>query len=129
MTDNSYPDLERRKFARLNKHVKVYYTILSTEVEKTYHEEIETVTQNISAGGVCFETKESLSSGALLKMEIELPRRKELIQSLGKVIWQQKKEEQKHETGVAFFWITEEDRQAINNYVEENITEDKKYCN
>lgn len=118
MTDNTHMGQERREFIRANGHVKVCYTILSVEIEKIFHEEIEHTVHNISCGGICFEANDSLPPGTLLKMDIKLSDRERPIQAFGKVIWQKKTGEADN-TGAAFFWIAEEDRKAIIRYVEQ----------
>jgi len=126
MNQAAYTGPDRRKYLRANGYIKVSYAVLSTEVEKVYHKEIESIVNNISVNGICFESEDELLPGVLLKMNIYLPPGKEGIQSFGKVIWQ-KKHKKTYNIGAAFFWIIDEDRESIAGYVKsktDNIYQD-----
>ena len=116
MSESEYSGMDRRKFLRANGYIKVAYTILSTEVEEVYQDQIDSIVNNISVSGIAFEAADELPVASLLKMDICLPLVEKPIQAFGKVIWQ-KKNDDTYNTGVAFFWIVEEDRQAIKKYI------------
>ena len=59
---------EKRKFPRLGESWDVdYSTIRTTEFKKS---PIDSLTVNISGGGVCFEAKEEIPKGTMLAVEL-----------------------------------------------------------
>ena len=127
MGSDRYPNLEGRIFPRLKDNIFILGCLKSSPTE-----EFKAITNNISAGGIMFETERNISKDSELELEIYQPMDsdKRIIFSilvLAKVKWIRQIEkdnfqqgENKYRVGIEFSKIEEEDRQKIINYVEEN---------
>lgn len=74
-TENRWKGSERRRYVRLpGEYVLRYekYSLSKVKLESP-EKKIDTVTKNISAGGVLFETKTKFELGSLLKIELDAP--------------------------------------------------------
>ncbi len=119
--------LEKRKVPRFNGQILISAHFNSTG-------EIKVLTENISEGGLMFETTRAIQRDTLLEMEIYQPicSCKSMIFSipaLVKVVWikQRQKDhfekgENKYTVGGEFLEIKEEDRQRIAKYVKDKMT-------
>ena len=109
---------ERRKFIRLNINVDIRFSL----IKNTVQEEIKSKSRNISAGGICIMTGESLKAGDVLKIEIILPENPPIVHALGKVSWIKPfgyldEKKQRYDVGVEFVEIDERERERVNKYV------------
>ena len=76
---------EKRRFPRAIAKIKVTYTILNS-VDATPYEFGETVTEDISEGGLCMLIKEQLLEDRLLYVNIQFATQKENLLMLGKTV-------------------------------------------
>ena len=76
---------DKRKHVRALAHVKVTYTILNS-VDATPYEFGETVTENISEGGLCMLIQEQLLENRLLYVNIEITTKNQSLLMLGKTV-------------------------------------------
>jgi len=126
MDEDKTLDLDRRRYSRLGDSVFILGNLRSNPTEK-----FRAPTQNISAGGLMFETEKDISQDTTLDLEIYQPIdcRKSTIFSiavLARVAWIREIEKNnfeegrnKYRIGVEFLEIKEEDRSRIAEYVEE----------
>ncbi len=134
MKIGSSPNLERRKFPRIEDNI-FFFANLSSDSINLIPDLIggfKAFTQNICTGGLMFEMDKNISKeGDKLELEIYQPvnRDKTMIFSipvLAKVIWTKKIEkehfengENKYKIGTEFLEIDAEHRQKIARYIEE----------
>ncbi|MBN2097804.1 MAG: PilZ domain-containing protein [Candidatus Omnitrophica bacterium] len=115
------PFQERRRYVRLKTCVEVKYTVIGKPGG------IQSLTKNISAGGLCLTTDEKLSTETPLQLELKLPDLKDTIRALGRVVWQKNFESGGKEpkiyfdTGIEFTGISDFDRFNINRYILEHV--------
>ena len=123
MQDNGKKSLngsfvERRRFPRLNVSVDIEYSILKKE---SLHGN-ESITKNISAGGICLIVYEDVKVGSLLDLKINISEINYSINVKGKVIWSSSfsigsDQRDRYDLGIEFTDINETDRQKISQYV------------
>ncbi len=105
---------ERRRYIRLSKPININFT--HSGKDKVLH----TVSKNVSAVGVGFETKEKLEPGSLLKLEIELPKAPNPVHVLGKVVWSKRvtlEDGSPHSAGIEFTKIEEDNKNTFLKYL------------
>lgn len=130
MNKGRSPNSERRRFPRLKEDIFIFGKLRASPSE-----EFRAITQDISAGGLMFETERNISQESELEVEIYQPRDsdKRVIFSISvrpKVIWIQKIAKEKFEpgenryrVGIEFSEIKEEDRKIVAKYIESNLLE------
>lgn len=130
MNKGRSPNSERRRFPRLKEDIFIFGKLRASPSE-----EFRAITQDISAGGLMFETERNISQESELEVEIYQPMDsdKRVIFSISvrpKVIWIQKivKEkfepgENRYRVGMEFSEIKEEDRKIVAKYIESNLLE------
>ena len=74
--------------------------------------------KDISEGGICLITEQSLEEGKMLNLVFQLPDRTRPIESFGKVMWCKKAIEYLFENGVSFWDIKEKEHLEIKKYLE-----------
>jgi diguanylate cyclase (GGDEF)-like protein len=75
---------DKRRFKRFDKSWKIRYQCLGDSFDKAHVEEV--ITQDISIGGLKFESKQDLKIDSPILMSLELPDNEELVIS-GKIVW------------------------------------------
>lgn len=120
------PDLERRRYPRLQDNVFVFCILGSNSCE-----EFKAFTKDMSAGGLMFEAERDIPKASRLELEIYQPtgRRNDMFFSISvlvRVIWTNKIDkdnfeegENRFRIGVKFLEIEREDRKRISKYIEE----------
>lgn len=121
-------NLERRRSSRLKDNVLIFGNARMDSAE-----EFKAFSQNISAGGLMFETERDISKESKLELEIYQPtdRDKRVIFSIpvwAKVIWTEKREkenfeqgENRYRIGIEFSEMKDEDRQIVTKYIERRL--------
>jgi hypothetical protein len=79
--------MEKRIYERLSIPVKVTYELLSRPKVMN-----ESVSKNISGGGICLSLREKLFPATQLAIKIEIGNNSNIIHLKGKVIWNRKVE-------------------------------------
>lgn len=102
--------MEKRKFIRISSDFFVWYQTINEE-DISFG---KTSSKNISAGGIRLEMEEPEEIGTCLLMKFQIPDYDEKIVAKGKVVWVHELDNQKHELGIEFYEISNEDMQAIN---------------
>ncbi len=106
----------RRKYIRVGSTLLIKYRVLDS---KDFHE--ESVTHNISGGGVKIPFKEKPQAGAILELELELLKEQKKIALKGKIVWiksQPKNTGYPYEVGVEILDIASNVRTKLSNYVQ-----------
>lgn len=133
MGEDKFPDLERRKSPRLKSNIFIHGCLRANPIK-----ELKAFTNDISAGGLMFETERDIPQDSNLELELYQPMNRArriifFLPVLVKVIWTKgiekdefEKGENKYKIGVQFTEIKEGDREIIAKYVEENLSRVKK---
>ena len=109
---------ERRRDIRIDKTLSVRYT-----VEKKPRLAINSVTKNISTGGMLLETCEKLMVETLLGLEIEIPNYRKAIAADGKVVWVKENPQvdqagkRVFNTGIKFVNMKDRQKEFLNQYI------------
>lgn len=109
--------MERRKYLRLEKDIKVVYKV----IDKLGEYEIST--RDMGGGGLNLLLNERLEQGTLLELSITLPEEKQPFFALVKVAWQKseptvtKDSKIYYETGVEFLKLDLKHRLSIIHHV------------
>lgn len=112
----------RRKFQRLDIHLKVRYNIISDHKNpKIFEGEV----LNVSAAGLYIYTPYTLPINSMVDLEFILPGAKGGLKATGRVTWHTDKDLQPQTypgMGVSFVHLTSEKEQAIIDFIEKNVT-------
>ena len=73
--------------------------------------------KDISEGGICLITESALEMNRILTLSFLLPEHEEALQCFGKVMWSRQATEHLFETGISFWDIKKECKEAIADYV------------
>lgn len=104
---------ERRRFQRIDSHLPVRYRNLKTTTVPS-----DSLTNDISEGGIRFNTGEFISLACRLVVEITIPTVQRPIKAISKVAWIRKTSSgDEYELGNQFLEISKEDRALITDYV------------
>lgn len=104
---------EKRKYTRLPLSLKVKYTLDAD----AYGAQQETISRNISQGGILLSTATPPALSAKVSLQISAPRLSKPMSVEGKVIWAEEiKENKLYDVGVAFTKINARDAQFIQRY-------------
>ena len=90
---------DKRRFKRFNKTWKIQYQCIRDSFNKPQIEEV--ITQDISIGGLRFESKEDLKLDSLILLKLGIPDKDELVLS-GKVVWVKRINKELFSYGVKF---------------------------
>jgi len=112
----------RRKFKRLDMHLKVKYWIVGSQKRpKVFEGEVV----NISAAGLCIFSKYTFPVNSQLEIELIHRGKTKFIDASVRVIWIADKELQPHfypGMGVAFVHLAQENEKLIIDFIDRNIT-------
>ena len=102
---------EKRKFPRFDVRINVSYTLVGTATGG------QSLTKDISGGGMRFITQHALATGTLLEMTVRVLQREEPVRFIGKVVWSKPRghaetapADSETEVGVEFVEINPKDR-------------------
>lgn len=110
----------RRRFKRLDIHIKALYSLLSRP-NKTY----EGILSNISGAGIYVMCKKAYPVKTKLNLQIKLPDISEPLNCTGIVVWNADKEIQPHEypgMGVQFINISSGLQKKILSFIDKNVS-------
>lgn len=130
MTKAGNKFLERRKYIRLETPIKMTYEM--PDKSKIYH----TITKNISADGVRFDThNKSLKESDDLELKMDIPAAANPVHAKGKIIWKRKlslEDAAPFDIGITFTEIEEDNKNTFLKFLCDliyNLPEEKKYAN
>ncbi len=112
----------RRKFPRLEIHLRVKYKMVSDNKNPKV---FEGNVLNISAAGLYIYGPHTLPMGTLLGLEFNIPGSGAVLEATGRVSWFADKELQSHAypgMGVSFSHLTAEKERAIIDFIDKNVT-------
>ena len=109
---------DNRRFKRFNKSWKIQYQCLGDSFDKTQIEEV--ISQDISIGGLKFESKKDLKIDSLILLKLDIPDNDELILS-GKVIWVKRINKELFSYGVKFNDIDTKDANKLKEILPEKF--------
>ncbi len=112
---------DRRKFVRLHSRIRAAYQSLGKE------DPLETLTKNVSGGGLSVFTKVRQAPGTILGLELHFPGRIAPVRFTAQVVWSGEviadapvDPDRAYETGVRFLDIEPEDREFLLKFAEAN---------
>jgi len=117
---------ERRQKVRINTQLGVLYEVLVDKKNRKYN----SISRNISLGGVNLVLNEKLSSGTELRLQLDLPDEHKPVLTCGRVVWvkeisdklsKQKKDERLFSTGIQFTHITVKDEKSLCRFIDHHI--------
>ncbi|MCM8773943.1 MAG: PilZ domain-containing protein [Candidatus Omnitrophica bacterium] len=116
-----YNGIERRRYPRLDVIASVNCSLVDREDTGEL-----SISENISGGGICTIISEERVKANFLYLSILLPNCKERIYARGRIVWAKEipvyfDTKLNYEVGLEFVDISEEDRQKISRYVENNL--------
>jgi len=110
--------IQRREFFRFEVNLPVNYRVIESVNMKSNHEYMETVTRDLSGGGLCMRLKEPVEINKYLECELNLP---DKIKFIGKVVrlteYETLQGPYKYEIGVSFVRIDEAMREKVISYI------------
>ena len=105
---------EKRRYKRAGSALSIQYKNL----RKINDPAGESLSRNISEGGVCFQTSKFISLACRLIVEISIPTSLKPIKAISKVAWIRKiSSGDQYELGNQFLEISKEDKSIITDYV------------
>jgi len=113
--------IQRRQFFRFECTLPVKYRVVDVmqETEENKPPFVESVTKDISGGGICIKIKEVVPTGSLIECELELSKTNKL-QFYGVVSRVNSREDDlvyTHESGVSFKYIEKKHKEEIIRYI------------
>jgi len=119
---------EHRKNVRINDSFKISYKVISPPDGWG-----NTVSINISRGGIAIPINHALLPGIILELKIDLLNNTELINATGEIVWIKEKDNSEfpYVAGLKFIDINLRDRDRIHHYIskksEEKLQADIKW--
>ena len=105
---------DQRRYKRVESVLPVQFKNL----RKTADAASDTVSHNLSEGGVCFMTKEFISLACRLVVEINLPTLPKPIKAISKIAWIRKiPTNNQYMLGNQFLEMTKEDKAHVMNFI------------
>jgi c-di-GMP-binding flagellar brake protein YcgR len=104
---------EQRKFVRLDSSIAVEYRITG----KSVHPPLNTITRNISSGGIRIPLKSRLLVGSTLDIVLKLPNLDHDIKVVGEIVWVEPNKEGTYDAGIKYTHVDSNDIQKITDYV------------
>ena len=106
---------EKRKFVRLESPIGITYRILTNPPIEN-----QSVSKNISGGGIRVILKEKMLPDSALEVKINISENDTAVSALGEIVWQEEMvmgTDVCYETGIKFTKIAAEDRDKITHYI------------
>ncbi|MFH1867398.1 MAG: ATPase, T2SS/T4P/T4SS family [Candidatus Omnitrophota bacterium] len=116
---------DRRIYARLMCKVNLRYKIFDSKKDLLGHKYVPehmSVSKNLSAGGLSFDSQELLAIGSILELSIELSDGKKPITCLARVTRLfERVMDKMYDVGVCFLDIAAAEKNRINSFVKKNL--------
>jgi len=112
----------RRKFQRLDIHLKISYKLLGSEKDA---KPFDGTVLNLSAAGIYIHTKYVLPLNSLLELSLTIPGETKKLKTEGRIIYLADKDIQPHVypgMGVAFAHLDPKKELAIIDFIDKNVT-------
>jgi len=118
--------INKRIYRRLKSKIDIHYKVFNAQdphAKRLAAPEVNSVTRDISAGGLVFFAEQSFPAGAVLELRIDLPDTGEPINCLARVIRVDELEENsKYDVAVCFLDLTGGQRRSLDKYVGNSMT-------
>ena len=124
------PGGDRRGFKRVDHTLKVHYKVvkLPAAVAEGYSDtatgDVEnfSITTDVGAGGLIFISKESIPTGSILELKLEIPDGHSPLTCLGRIIREEEAENGKaYKLAVCYLDLSASNRSRIDKFVESEI--------
>ena len=110
--------IEQRRFPRLACHTALQYR----DILQPRAPYVGSLTHDLSAGGIRFQSVEWLAAQHRLLVQLRLPGASEPIRTIAQVVWTRKQSHGDHyEVGARFIEMTAYDREAVAGFVERTL--------
>ena len=110
--------MEKRKFTRVDQRVSVNAIVVDPSDDKTLFKLDPVWSKDVGGNGLGLVTSVHCRVGAVMDLEFQLPTREGPVHAKGRVVWSKLGDNDKeYRIGVAFYSISDEDRDAIVRYV------------
>ena len=110
----------KRRFKRFNKSWNIQYQCLSDSYNDNKHQMEEVISQDISIGGLRFESKEDLKLDSPIFLKLGIPDNDELVLS-GKVLWVKRINKESFSYGVKFNDIDTKDANKLKKILPDDF--------
>jgi hypothetical protein len=110
----------KRRFKRFNKSWKIQYKCLGDSFNDNKPQIEEVISQDISIGGLRFESKEDLKLDSLILLRLGIPDNDEFVLS-GKVLWVKRINKELFSYGVKFNDIDTKDANKLKKILPDNF--------
>jgi len=124
MVENNF--IEKRKYFRWPAEVEIKFKLKGDGVQHPDIGNFGALSKNLSVEGICFVSENKLVPGNVLRLELSLPRQKDLVYLEGEVRWSvpMQKIDQKgmFETGIKLFTVRKQDSSRFIQYICDHIT-------
>lgn len=118
MVQYNYSGVERRRFVRIPFWFITNYRVYPRNVESKDIFQ-QGIGKNLSAGGICFEAKDTFTKDTALEIEIDMPALEHAVRVVGQIVWERPAESADHFVyGVAFTKIAPGDVEAVKRIVD-----------
>lgn len=117
MKSKNYKGPERRAYLRLGADYAVEYVKLSKDLHPKGNIVEDARSGDISGAGIKILATEHISVGSLLETYIKMPTAAKFITAVCRVVRCEPDKKGRFEIALAFAWIAERDREAIDRYV------------
>ena len=110
---------ERRRYKRIDSALSVRFRNLRNNENPI----LESLSKNVSEGGVCFNSNQFISLACRMILEITLPTNPKPIRAISKVAWIRKLPAgDNYQVGNQFLEITKEDKQHISQFINQVLS-------
>lgn len=117
---------DRRKKIRISTEIGVLYEVLTGKKSARCN----SVSRNISLGGVNLVLTEKLSPGIELNLQLDVPGQRKVVVACGRVVWvkevsqqpdEQNKQQRAFATGVRFTSMTSKDEDGLRKFIAQHV--------
>ncbi len=107
---------DRRQYPRLATELAVRVVYVGRDgPEPSTH---QTVSENVSGGGIRATVDQPLETGAFVGLSIELPARQDSAELFGQVVWCEPRADGRYDVGLQFVSGSEEAVEELRSYLE-----------
>lgn len=116
--------LKKRKFPRVDGSWHLKFRVVDKQTVQG--SPLESMALNVSGGGVCFTTKDTVEPGTLLALEMQSPGFDIPVIAMAKAVWCKKRHfDDMFDLGCEFWWVGWKDKsaqEALADYIQQQTT-------
>jgi c-di-GMP-binding flagellar brake protein YcgR len=117
--------MQQRKYPRVDENWKFKYRVVESQTETP--NPIDSLAINISGGGICFSSREAVTPGSMLTMEMHSAQFGQPIIAMAKAVWCQKQRTTDlFDIGCEFWWVGWKDdnaQQSLSDYIKSHTSD------